>query len=133
MNLRLLVTITLLFLLAGCAHFVPGASPARGRLPASDLDALVSSVGRDLKTRTLPNGKTYCAEDSNTRKSLDECVGDLEDLAFFDSQDKTRAMATLKLGVSRIKLMREPCRWLEFRCKAEARILNNTNKPQEQP
>lgn len=114
MNLKLLIVLTALFLPACGTHSV------RDDSPASDLDALVSSVGRDLKTRTLPNGKEYCAELARTEEQKDECTGDLEDLAFASNRDKERAMGTLRTGVSRIKLARQPCRWYQLSCKRSA-------------
>lgn len=114
MNLRLLCVILALSLLPACAHSVKGDSHA------SDLDALVSSVSRDLKTRLLPNGKEYCAELSKTERAQDECLGDLEDALFTSNRDKERARQTLETGVKRIKHARSPCRWYQVACRREA-------------
>lgn len=114
MNLKLLIVLSALFLTACAGHTV------RDDSPASDLDALVSSVGRDLKTRTLPNGKEYCAELAKTEDAQDECTGDLEDGFWAGNRDKERAMATLRTGVERIKLALSPCRWFQWGCKRRA-------------
>ena len=119
MNLRLLCVILAMCLLPGCAHSV------RDDSPASDLDALVSSVSRDLRPRLLPNGKGYCAELAKTERQQDECLGDLEDGLYASNRDKQRAADTLETGVKRIKLARDPCRWYEVRCRREARKLRN--------
>lgn len=103
MNLKLLLVLTMLSLTA-C-----GMRSVRDDSPASDLDALVSSVERDLWIRRLPNGKEYCAELSRTRKELDECAGDLEDTLFLANRDKERAKNTLRTGIQRLKLARNPC------------------------
>ena len=86
---------------------------------------LVSSVSRDLKPRTLPNGKEYCAELAKTERAQDECLGDLEDFAYASNRDKERARQTLETGVKRIKLARDPCRWYELGCKRDARKLDD--------
>ncbi len=119
MNLRLLCVILALSLLPACAHSV------RDDSPASDLDALVSSVSRDLKPRLLPNGKEYCAELATTERAQDECLGDLEDGLYASNRDKERASTTLVNGVKRIKLARNPCRWWQLMCKREARKLSS--------
>ncbi len=103
MNRRLLFALIVLSLTACGRHSV------RDDSPASDLDALVSSVERDLWIRRLPNGKEYCAELSRTRKELDECAGDLEDTLFLANRDKERARTTLRTGIERLKLARNPC------------------------
>ncbi len=103
MNLRLLCVILVLCLLPGCARSVKDDSPA------SDLDALVSSVSRDMKPRLLPNGKEYCAEFARTEQQQDDCLGDLEDSLFQSNRDKERGMATLRRAVERIRLSRNPC------------------------
>lgn len=103
MNPKLLLVLSVLCL-SGCAtRTVSDASPA------SDLDALVSSVSRDLKPRLLPNGEEYCAELAATERAQDECTGDLEDALFSSNRDKERAARTLRTGVDRIKLSRNPC------------------------
>lgn len=119
MNLKLLLVMIVACLLPGCAHSV------RDDSPASDLDALVSSVSRDLRPRLLPNGKEYCAELAKTERQQDECLGDLEDGLYASNRDKQRAAVTLETGVKRIKLARDPCRWYEVRCRREARKLRN--------
>lgn len=122
MNLRLLCVILALPLLPACAHSVKGDSHA------SDLDALVSSVSRDLKTRLLPNGREYCAELSPTERAQDECLGDLEDVVYASNRDKERARRSLETGVSRIKLARSPCRWYQFACRRESRKLGDAGR-----
>ena len=107
MNLRLLTVLIVLFLSA-CA-----TTSNRGGSPASDLDALESSVARDLRTTTLPNGKTYCAEDASTERQQDECMGDLEDALFNSNEDKDSALRTLRKGIKRIKLSIDPCGFFE--------------------
>lgn len=124
MNLKLLLVMLVLFLIPGCGHSV------RDDLPASDLTALYNSVSRDLKPRTLPNGKIYCAELAKTEQAQDECLGDLEDFAYDSNEDKARADRTLHTGIQRLKLQRDPCRWYEARCKWNARKLNNLNRPE---
>lgn len=118
MNLRLLLALTALCLLAGCAHSV------RDDSPASDLDALVSSVSRDLQTRILPNGKEYCAELASSEEQQDECLGDLEDGFYQSNRDKERGLSTLRKGVERIRLSRDPCRWYEVTCRRHAKALD---------
>lgn len=122
MNLRLLLVILALFLLPGCAHSV------RDDSPASDLDALVSSVSRDLRVRLLPNGKEYCAEFAKTERAQDECLGDVEDALYQSNRDKLRARQTLETGVKRIKLARNPCRWYQIGCQREARKLDDEGR-----
>lgn len=119
MNLRLLLAMMVLFLLPACAHSV------RDDSHASDLDALVSSVERDLKPRLLPNGREYCAELSKTERAQDECLGDLEDALYNSNRDKESGITTLRTGVKRIKLARSPCRWYDLRCRREARKLRH--------
>lgn len=118
MNLRLLLVLTVLCLLAGCGRFVKDDSPA------SDLDALEASVSRDLSPRTLPNGKEYCAELAVTEGQQDRCLGDLEDALFQSNRDKERGMKTLKRGLERIRLSRNPCGWLDWGCRARKRALD---------
>lgn len=103
MNPKLLLVLTVLCLSA-C-----GTRTVRDDSPASDLDALVSSVSRDLRPRLLPNGREYCAELSKTQRAQDECTGDLEDVVFQSNRDKERGLRTLRTGVERIKLSRNPC------------------------
>jgi hypothetical protein len=122
MNLKLLLVILAMSLLPACAHSV------RDDSPASDLDALVSSVSRDLKVRMLPNGREYCAELAKTERAQDECLGDLEDLAYASNRDKQRAAATLEKGVKRIKLARNPCRWWQVGCRRDARKLDDAGE-----
>ena len=119
MNLKLLLVLCAMFLTA-CA-----TPTVKDDAPASDLDALVSSVSRDLRVRLLPNGKEYCAEFAKTEKAQDECLGDAEDALYQSNRDKQRARQTLETGVKRIKLARDPCRWYEVRCRREARKLRN--------
>jgi hypothetical protein len=116
-----------LLLLALIALFLPACGPhtVRDDSPASDLDALVTTVKADLKPRLLPNGKEYCAELATTEGEQDECMGDLEDVAWLSNRDKERAAQSLERGVERIKLSRDPCRWYEVRCRANARKLRN--------
>jgi hypothetical protein len=96
----------------------------RDESPASDLDALVSSVERDLKPRLLPNGREYCAELSRTDRDKDECTGDLEDVVFVSNRDKERAKQTLRTGVQRIKLARNPCSMWEKMFRADRCKIN---------
>lgn len=103
MNLKPLLALIALSLTACPRHFV------RDDSPASDLDALASSVSRDLRPRLLPNGLEYCAELARTEKVKDECTGDLEDALYMANRDKERAMHTLTTGIDRIKLARNPC------------------------
>lgn len=79
----------------------------------------MSNVARDLKPRLLPNGLEYCGELAKDEKEQDECIGDLEDLGYLSNQDKRRALKSLRYGVDRIKLARNPCNWVEkvFRVK----------------
>lgn len=118
MNPKLLLVLTALFLTACAGRSVKDDSPA------SDLDALVSSVERDLQIRRLPNGREYCAELARTEKEKDECTGDLEDALYVSNRDKERASRTLRTGVERIRLARNPCSFWEKlfradRCKVE--------------
>lgn len=101
--LRLLIVLILLCLSA-C-----GTTSRRGDSPASDLDALETSVARDLRQTTLPNGKTYCGEDAVRQRAQDECVGDLEDALYNSNADKSSALITLRKGIQRIKLSLNPC------------------------
>lgn len=119
MNRLLLIALIVLFLPACGQHSV------RDDSPASDLDALVTTVKEDLKMRLLPNGKEYCGELATTEEEQDECIGDLEDVAWKSNRDKVRAAHSLERGVQRIKLSRNPCRWYELRCRREARKLRN--------
>lgn len=118
MNLKLLLVMTVLCLLAGCVHSV------RDDSPASDLAALESGVSRDLQPRLLPNGKEYCAELSKTEGQQDECLGDLEDAVFAGNRDKARARQTLHKGLERLRLSRAPCRWYQLECKRKAKALD---------
>ena len=118
MNLKLLPVLIVLCLTACAGRTVKDDSPA------SDLDALVSGVSRDLQPRTLPNGKEYCAELAKTEDQQDECMGDLEDGFFQSNRDKARAMSTLRNGVERIRLSRTPCRWHQLGCKRKAKALD---------
>ena len=74
---------------------------------------LESNVKKDLKPRLLPNGKEFCAEDAITEEQKDACTGDLEDIAFAGNRDKERAKDTLRKGIARLKLARNPCSWFE--------------------
>lgn len=100
---KLLIVLIALSLL-GCATL-----SGSGDSPASDLDALVSSVERNLQPRLLENGKEYCGEDSVTEDEQDSCIGDLEDAVFASNRDKERGLKVLKDGVARIKLALNPC------------------------
>lgn len=123
MNLKLLLVVTVVCLLAGCAHSV------RDDSPASDLDALVSSVSRDLQMRRLPNGREYCAELATTEDQQDACLGDLEDVVYQSNRDKERAASTLRKGVERIRLSRAPCRWYQLECRRRAKALDEPRTP----
>lgn len=85
----------------------------------------MTTVSVDLQRRTLPNGREYCAELARTERQKDDCTGDLEDGFFASNRDKDRARNNLLRGVERIKLARSPCRALDFRCKREARKLDD--------
>lgn len=117
MNLRLLLVLIVLSLTA-CA-----TRSARDDSPASDLDALVANVTRDLRPTLLPNGKEYCAELARTERQKDDCTGNLEDAVFAGNRDKARAESTLRTGVERIRLARSPCRLLDFECRKRQRQL----------
>lgn len=103
MNHKLLFVLLVLFLTACGTHSV------RDDSPASELDAMEANARRDLQPRLLPNGKEYCAEDAKTEKQQDNCLGDLEDVAFKSNEDKARAMSGIETAVKRMKLMRNPC------------------------
>lgn len=105
MTLRLLLALTVLCLSA-CA-----TTSGREGSPASDLDALEANATRDLRKTTLPNGKTYCAEDATTERAQDSCMGDLEDALFGANADKVSALENLRKGIKRIKLALDPCGW----------------------
>ena len=108
MNLRPLLAILVLFLLAGCAH--SNSAGLRGKESvATDLDALVSNAKRDLAPRTLPNGKLHCMELSKTEKNQDLCGGDLEDTLLDSETDKEIGLANVAKAVDRIKLSINPC------------------------
>lgn len=83
--------------------------PVKDDSPASDLLALKANAERDLKPRTLPNGKLYCFEDSTTEGKQDTCTGDLEDTLFKSEQDKARGLAGIIKGIERLMLQRNPC------------------------
>lgn len=118
MNPKLPFVLILLFLTACASRSV------RDDSPASDLDALVSSVSRDLQPRTLQNGKEYCAELARTQRQQDACTAELEDVVFVSNRDKERAMKTLGIGVERLRLARAPCKIFDFACRKRARALD---------
>lgn len=118
MNLKPLLAALVLCLTAGCVHSV------RDDSPASDLDALVSSVSRDLQTRLLPNGKEYCAELARTEDQQDTCLGDLEDVVYQSNRDKERGLSTLRKATERIRLSRAPCRWYQLECRRREKALD---------
>ena len=103
MNRKLAIVLTALFLTACAGRTVKDDSPA------SDLDAMKSGMKRALAPRTLPNGKTYCAELAQTEKAQDDCLGDLEDGFFLSEQDKARALTLFDRFMERLKLQRNPC------------------------
>lgn len=114
---------SLIVLLAMC--LTACATPSvRDESPASDLDALVSSVGRDLRPTKLPNGREYCAELARTERDKDECTGDLEDALFTANMDKGRALQTLRKAVERLRLARAPCRFYQLSCKRREKALD---------
>lgn len=113
---RMLLAALLALSLTAC----PGPS-VRGDLPVSDFAALRTAVAADLEPRVLPNGKEYCAEDAKTQASLDACTGQLEDAVFLSNGDKARAMWTLDRFIKRSLVLRNPCPWYNYRCKARAR------------
>lgn len=118
MNLRPLLVVLAMCLTAGCAHSVKDDSPA------SDLDALETTVARDLQTRRLPNGKEYCAELARTEDQQDACMGDLEDGFFQSNRDKERALRTLRNGLERIRQARNPCGLFDWDCRRRRRALD---------
>lgn len=118
MNLRPLLVLIVLCLTAGCAHSVKDDSPA------SDLDALERTVGRDLQTRRLPNGKEYCAELARTEDQQDACMGDLEDGFFQSNRDKERALRSLRNGLERIRQARNPCGLFDLECRRRKKALD---------
>ena len=117
MNRKLLLVLIVLFLTA-C-----GTRTVRDDSPASDLDALEVSVSGDLKPRTLPNGKEFCAELARTEQAQDECLGDLEDVVYTSNRDKERALGRLQRGFEWIRWRLNPCRWYQFSCKARIKEL----------
>lgn len=117
MNLKLLLVVLVLYLTAGCAHSVKDDSPA------SDLDALELSVGKDLRKRLLPNGREYCAELAKTEDQQDACLGDLEDVVYQSNRDKERALRTLRNGLERIRQARNPCGLFDRQCRLRKKAL----------
>jgi hypothetical protein len=111
MSLRLLLTIALLSLIVGCAHFTPADSKGSDS-PESDLTALASNAKQDLAPRTLPSGKMYCAEEAKVQKTQDQCLGDQEDLSLAAETDKAVGLANILKAVEEIKLRLNPCGWL---------------------
>lgn len=103
MNRILLIVLTLLFLTACAGRTVKDDSPA------SDLDALVAAVKRELPKRNLPNGRLYCMELADTEQEQDDCGGDLEDVLFLSEGDKDSAIVMLQQGVERLKVARRNC------------------------
>ena len=77
--------------------------------PASDLDALVTSVKSNSTVTLLPNGKEYCAELAKSDVDKDECTGDLEDALFNANRKAVRTVKIVEHGASEIKLSRNPC------------------------
>lgn len=71
---------------------------------------------KDLKTRTLPNGKEYCAELADTERKQDSCTGDLEDGFYLSNRDKERASKTLDSGIERINRATRKCPWYKPNC-----------------
>ena len=121
MNLKLLLVLIVLCLPACGKHSL------RDDKLASDLVALKASVQRDLQPTTLPNGKTYCAELSETEDAQDECLGDVEDALFRANRDKARASWRLSQGLERLRLARAPCPWYDLSCKRQARSLDTSD------
>lgn len=119
MNQKLLLVLIVLFLTA-C-----GTRTVRDDSPASDLDALEASVSGDLKKRTLPNGREFCAELARTEQAQDECLGDLEDALYASNRDKERALGRLQRGFEWIRWQMNPCRWWQVSCKRRMRELTN--------
>ena len=119
MNRKLLLVLIVLFLTA-C-----GTRTVRDDSPASDLDALEVSVSGDLKPRTLPNGKEFCAELARTEQAQDECLGDLEDVVYASNRDKERALGRLQRGFEWIRWRLNPCRWYQFGCQRRMKELEN--------
>lgn len=117
MNRKLLLVLIVLCLTA-C-----GTRTVRDDSPASDLDALEASVSGDLKKRTLPNGREFCAELARTEQAQDECLGDLEDVVYASNRDKERALGRLQRGFEWIRWRLNPCRWYQFGCKQRMKEL----------
>lgn len=118
MNLRLVLVVLALCLTVGCARSV------RDDSPASDLDALELSVGKDLQRRLLPNGKEYCAELAKTEDQQDACLGDLEDALYQSNRDKDRARNTLRRGLERLRQARQPCGLFDRQCRLRKKALD---------
>lgn len=117
--IRTLLLALLATSLNGCV-----TTSVRDDSPASDLVALEANVTRSLKPRTLPNGKSYCAEDAKTEKAQDTCLIWLEGGFYGSEQDKQRALWLLKRGIARLKLARNPCRWYQLACRRSAAVLD---------
>lgn len=103
MNLRLFLMLMVLSLSA-C-----GGRIVRDESPASDLDALMTTVEPDLKPKLLKNGKEYCLELAKTREARDKCASELEAKFWSGNRDKERAWKTLVAGFDRLRLARNPC------------------------
>lgn len=106
-----------------------GTHSARSDAPSSELDALVRNVERQLPNRTLPNGRQYCAELSETEGQQDLCMGQLEALNLLRHGDRGRALSVLRSGVNRAKAARMRCSWWQFGCKAARRELQQGPDP----
>lgn len=105
MNRKLLIVLAALSLSA-CASL-----PVADALPEKALQANVHSAAR---TRTLPNGREYCYELSETQKELDACTLDLEDLAHARGKQVESIVELVDKYVQRMRESR--CKWWQ-RCK----------------
>lgn len=105
MNRNLLIAVMCACLTA-CA-----ASPVKDDSPASDLHALQTTMHQQLAPRTLPNGKTYCVEDSVMLDMYDDCAANLEEYAWLSEDDKRRALRTLDEAIA---VMVPLTRWQRF-------------------
>ena len=98
------VAALLTLLISGC-----GTHSVKDDSPASDLDALVTSVRSNAKPVLLPNGKEYCAEEAATEAEQVDCLGDLEDGLYNANKKLHRSFEIVEKGADRIRLSRNPC------------------------
>lgn len=100
---RLAIGVMFLFL-AAC-----GMQPVRDGSPASHLHAMLAGVKEQATHRKLPNGKTYCVEDSSDNGELVDCGSDLESALKDSNDDKDRIITITQQAVRRIELSLNPC------------------------